>query len=369
MCTSVMTQATQPSGDVGVDSTGLADRIVESTTATLEMFGLYLGNRLGLYQWLWDAGPSTVTELASGAGVDGRYAREWLEQQAVAGFISVDRCDASPHARRYWIPEAHVGALVHDTDPEHVAPLARMVVGIANVLDEVLAAYATGDGVPYEHYGADFRHGQGGINRPAFEHDLASSWISAVEGAATALERGGAVADVGCGQGYSTVAIARAWPQAEVVGVDVDRASVSDARAFAASQDSSARFAELGGEGLAGLGSFDVITMLECLHDMAHPVEALRSAREALTADGVLIIADELVADSFVAPGDELERMMYGWSIVHCLPSARTEPESAGLGTVLRASTVAELVAQAGFSACEVVDVDGGFFRIYAARP
>ena len=172
MCTSVMTQATQPSGDVGVDSTGLADRIVESTTATLEMFGLYLGNRLGLYQWLWDAGPSTVTELASGAGVDGRYAREWLEQQAVAGFISVDRCDASPHARRYWIPEAHVGALVHDTDPEHVAPLARMVVGIANVLDEVLAAYATGDGVPYEHYGADFRHGQGGINRPAFEHDL-----------------------------------------------------------------------------------------------------------------------------------------------------------------------------------------------------
>ena len=101
---------------------------------------------------------------------------------------------------------------------------------------------------------------------------------------------------------------------------------------------------------------------------MSHVV-ALEAARAALSEDGVLVIADELVADQFVAPGDELERMMYGWSISHCLPVARSEPDSAALGTVLRSATLEELALAAGFRSVEVIDVDGGFFRLYAVRP
>jgi hypothetical protein len=71
------------------------------------------------------------------------------------------------------------------------------------------------------------------------------------------------------------------------------------------------------------------------------------------------------VAEAFTAPGDDVERMMYGWSVTHCLPVARAESPSEALGTVLRPAVVAELAARAGLARCEVVDVDAGFFRIY----
>lgn len=365
MCT------TLPTADLAPDTAepGLDDRIVGAAISTLELFGVYLGSRLGLYDALHASGPLTAPGLAGVVRIDERYAREWLEQQAVAGFLTVDDPARPADLRSYALPADHVGVLVTPTDGAHVAPLARMVVGIAGALDDVVAAYRTGEGVPYERYGADFRHGQGGINRPAFENDLIDAWLPAVPGVDAALASGGTLADVGCGQGFSTVAIADRWPMASVVGVDVDVASVADARAMAADAGSAARFAALDGAGLAELGPFDVITILESLHDMAHPVAALEAARDALASDGVVVIADELVADEFHAPGDDLERMMYGWSISHCLPVARTASDSAALGTVLRAETVARLAHTAGFTDVEVVDVDGGFFRIYALRP
>jgi hypothetical protein len=91
----------------------------------------------------------------------------------------------------------------------------------------------------------------------------------------------------------------------------------------------------------------------------------LGAVRGALAPGGVVVVADEAVAEQFTAPGDELERMMYGWSVTHCLPASRAEQPSAALGTALRPGAVAELAAEAGFGSCSVVDVDAGFFRIY----
>jgi hypothetical protein len=102
---------------------------------------------------------------------------------------------------------------------------------------------------------------------------------------------------------------------------------------------------------------------------MAQPAAVLRAAREALGPDGVVLVADENVPDYFTGPGDELERMMYGWSVTHCLPSALAEEPSAGIGTVIRAPIVKELAAQAGFTSVERLDVDAGFFQLYVLRP
>ena len=113
-------------------------------------------------------------------------------------------------------------------------------------------------------------------------------------------------------------------------------------------------------------GPFDLVTILESLHDMADPASILRAAAAALAPGGTVLVADECVADHFAPNGDELERMMYGWSVVHCLPACRCEAPSAAIGTVIRRSTVEELAAEAGFSTVTVPDVDAGFFRLYA---
>jgi SAM-dependent methyltransferase len=347
-------------------SIDLTQRLMDATIGALELYAVHIGTELGLYHALDRHGPATPAELAARAGLDERYAREWLEQQAVAGVLDWEGDD--PDSRRFALPAAHRGALVDPVDGDHLAPFAAMVVGVAGALGDVTAAYRTGEGVPYTRYGSHFRHGQGGINRPAFTTDLVKSWLPAVAGVADALAAGGRVVDIGTGHGWSAIAVKCAWPAAEVFGLDTDEESIADARRHAEQAGVEVRFAVAGdgaGDDVRSLGPVDVVLVMETLHDMARPAEVLTAVREALAPGGVVVVADEAVAETFAPPGDDLERMMYGWSVSHCLPAARAEQPSAALGTALRPATVADLAAAAGFASCEVVDVDAGFFRIY----
>jgi 2-polyprenyl-3-methyl-5-hydroxy-6-metoxy-1,4-benzoquinol methylase len=350
------------------DETSLDERLFAATVGALELFGVYVGDRLGLYDALRDGRAVTPGELADACGIHPRYAREWLEQQAVAGVLAVDDVSAAADPRRYRVPASHAGVLTDPTDGAHVAPFARMVVGIANAMEDVIAAYRTGGGVPYSRYGADFHHGQGSINRPAFTTALVDEWLPAMRGATERLRAGGRVADIGAGHGWAAIAVARALPDAELWAFDSDAASIEEARGHAEGAGARVRFEVADATSLASRGPFDLVMLLEVLHDLARPVEVLAAARAALADGGAVLVADEAVTPSFTAPGDDLERMMYGWSIAHCLPSSMAEQPSAAIGTAIREDTVRELAREAGFGRVDVLDADGGFFRLYELR-
>jgi 2-polyprenyl-3-methyl-5-hydroxy-6-metoxy-1,4-benzoquinol methylase len=347
----------------------LEDRLIGAAIGALELQSIHVGRRLGLYEAL--RSPRTAAELADHAGIDVRYAREWLEQQAVAGFVSVDGEIGDDYLDRirFWLNPKQLAVLVHEEDPAHVSPLADMVAGGGLVIDQVVEAYRTGRGVPYAAYGKSFRDGQAGINRPAFVNDLPTSWMEAVPEVAARLREGGKVADLGSGTGWSTIAMARAFPKATVIGFDSDDASVSDAIANADAAGIPVQFIRADASTMAEHGPFDLVLILEVLHDLARPVEALEAARDSLNEGGVVLVADEKVADGFQPQGDDLERMMYGWSVTYCLPASTAEEPSAALGTVLRPSRLKELAGQAGFSRVDTSDIDAGFFRLYALRP
>lgn len=347
----------------------LTARLLQGATHALELYGIFLGKELGLYDLLRSGAKVTASELAAAAGIDGRYTREWLEQQAVAGLLLVEDPAAAAESRRYWLPAEHVNVLAEDDHPAHLAPLAQMVAGIGGALDRVVAAYRTGAGVAYPEFGAAFRRGQSGINRPAFLNDLVHAWIPAMPDVHAALSTSATrIADMGCGAGWSTIAMARAYPSAEVIGFDADEASINDARQNATVRGVSARFAVRDAAAVVSEGPFDLVLVLEALHDMSRPREVLQAVRQVLAPAGSVLIADEKVADHFHAPADDLERLMYGWSIVHCLPVSRAEQPSAAIGTVIRPETVRSLAGEAGFTQVDVLPVDGGFFRLYRLR-
>jgi ubiquinone/menaquinone biosynthesis C-methylase UbiE len=175
------------------------------------------------------------------------------------------------------------------------------------------------------------------------------------------------VLDLGCGLGASALALARAHPRARVLGVDLDEASVAEARAAAAEAGVADRVSFVAGDAaqLAPEAPFDLVTIFEALHDMGDPVGALRAARAVLADGGSVLVADERVADVFTAPGDPTERLMYGWSILHCLPATMAEDPVEATGTVLRAPTLAGWAAAAGFTGFEVLPIDNPFWRFY----
>ncbi len=342
-------------------SDALVERLFTDTIGALELFSIYIGVELGLYEQLARE-PLTAEQLAERAGIAERNSREWLEQQAVAGLIETD----DDGVRRFALSDDHRRVLASPDDPAHVAPFAHMLAGIGGVLDRVVDAYRSGGGVPYSAYGRAFRHGQGHINRPAFVNELPTDWLDAMPDVRSRLcEHGGRVADVGCGQGFSTVAMARAFPRAEVEGIDADERSIADARRHAAEAGARAGFVVADALEIAARGPYDLVLVLEALHDLAQPVETLAAIRASLAPGGVAVIVDERVADSFAAPGDEVERMMYGWSVTHCLPTQMVEQPSAAVGTVLRADTLREFATDAGFGRVSVLPVDNDLFRLY----
>lgn len=348
----------------------LSERVFHSAIQSLELFGIYLGKRLGLYKVLEKSGAMTPGELARAAGLHERYAREWLEQQAVAGFLVVEQQNADAAMRRYILPAEHTGVLAKDDDPAHVAPFAQMIVGIAAALPEVVDAYRNGNGVAYEKYGVDFRQGQGAINRPAFRQDLVDDWMPSIPDLHDYLDstEGARIADVGCGEGWSTIALANAYPNATVIGYDLDQASIEAANGHAASIGSNAAFYHRDAADMATDGPFDLILILESLHDMSQPTKALSALRSALTPHGSLVVVDERVSETFTAPGDDVERMMYGWSISHCLPVAMSDSPSEAIGTAIRPETVRNCAANAGFTNIEFLPIDNELFRFYRLR-
>ena len=255
------TLSTDPSVVEPPDAPASLDtRLFEAAIGSLEMLSVHLGRRLGLYDAIGDAGEVTVDDLATRAAIAPRYAREWLEQQAVAGFVTVDDPDADAAIRRFRLSDEQQAVFVEPDHPAHVSPVADMIAGIGGALDDVADAYRRGTGVAYKDYGPHLRHGQGGINRPAYTTALAD-WLDATEIGPRLRDAGPAarIADVGCGQGWSTIALAAMYPQADIVGFDDDTASIDDARLHAAAAGVDVTFEALPATAVADHGPFDAV--------------------------------------------------------------------------------------------------------------
>jgi 2-polyprenyl-3-methyl-5-hydroxy-6-metoxy-1,4-benzoquinol methylase len=352
----------------------LAGRLFMAGLDSIELLTVYVGLRLDLYRPL-ASDHLSARELADRAGIHVRYAQEWLEQQTVAGFLVCDDRTAAADVRRYFLPAGHATVLLDGDHPACTSPLALALGGVSGVLPDLLEAYRRGTGVPYARYGADFREGQAGFNRPSFVN-LIEDWLAT--GAFDVHQRliatpPARVADVGCGCGWSSIALARAYPSAEIHGFDVDDASIADARRLAGSTGLSDRVRfevrDATETDAASAGRFDLVTIFEAIHDMSQPVEALRVCRTMCAPGGAVIVMDERTADSFAESEGEIERFLYGASVLHCLPVGMAEQPSAATGTVMRASTLREYAERAGYASVEIMAIEHDLYRFYRLNP
>ena len=359
-----MTETSAPTTDE------LTERIFGALLGTVDILAVFLGDRLGWYRSLVDDGPATPVQLAQRTGTHPRYAREWLEQQAVTGLLTLDRLDDDPDARVYSIPSSTAEVMTDVTSLSYLAPFARMFAAVGPQLPALLEAYRNGGGVSWDQLGTEARESQADGNRPWYERELAPA-LAGVPEVHTALSTPGAViADVGCGAGWSSIALARAYPDATVEGFDIDAPSVAMATANAEQQGVSDRVRFTAGDA-SGMpaGRFTAAFAFECVHDMPRPVEVLSAARAALAPGGFMVVMDEAVAEEFAPHGDELERMMYGFSLLVCLPDGLSGDGSVGTGTVMRPATLRRYAQEAGFTDVDVLPIeDFGFWRFYLLR-
>ncbi|MDP3968597.1 MAG: class I SAM-dependent methyltransferase [Nocardioides sp.] len=344
----------------------VAERLFGSLLGTVEIMSVYLGDRLGWYRSLASDGPASPLELSQRTDTQVRYAREWLEQQAVAGLLTLES-DGAPDDRRFAIPPSTAEVMTNPTSLAYLAPMGRMFGAVGPVLPQLLEVYRNGGGVSWDDLGDDARESQADANRPWYDKQLGPALASLPAVHEVLAAPGCQVLDVGCGAGWSSISLARAYPSATVLGVDIDQPSIDLAVANAHESGVGDRVRFLC-QDAASLpeGTVDMAFAFECVHDMPRPVEVLGAVRRALTPGGSLIVMDEAVADVFAPDGDDLERMMYGFSLFVCLPDGLSSSPSVGTGTVMRPSTLQGYGEAAGFATFEVLPIeDFGFWRFY----
>jgi ubiquinone/menaquinone biosynthesis C-methylase UbiE len=344
----------------------VAGRLFEAGLGAFELATVTLGARLGLYRALADGGPATASELAGAAGVDARYTREWCEQQAAAGLLTVDDPRHAPDERRFGMLPGGAAVFLDPDSPAYVIPIGGFLEAVGRVLPALEAAYRAGTGVPYADYAV--QHAQGGFNRPALTHRLVQEWLPQVPDLDTRLHAGGTVAELGCGAGWAAIALARGYPRLRVDGFDIDPVSVEAARRNAtdAGVADRVRFAVADVTDPALDGSYDAVLAVEMVHDLADPVAALRTARR-LTGDGAapVLVIDDHAAETFAAPADAFQRFFHAASVLHCLPVGRCAEHSAQTGTLMRPDTLRAYAAEAGFARVTVLPIEDDLFRFY----
>lgn len=330
---------------------------------------MYLGVRLGYYRALSDGGPANSADLAQPTGTYERYAREWLEQQAISGVLEVDDESLDAKSRRYKLPEACHEVLVDEESLNYLGALPVIFAGAIRPLHTVVQAYRTGGGVAYVDYGIDLVEGQAGMNRAMFLREMGSSWLPKIPEVHQRLlsDPPARVADVGAGAGWSSIAIAKSYPKARIDGFDLDEPSVELARQNAnqAGVHDRVRFHVCDAAEPQLAGRYDLVAAFECIHDMANPVAALRAMKRLAGSSGTVLIVDERVGDSFSTSKNDVDWMMYGGSILHCLPVGMAEKPSAETGTVMRPATLRTYALDAGFKDMEILPIENYFFRFY----
>ncbi len=348
------------------DTEAFAERVFGSIMGAMEVATIYLGDKLGLYEAL-NGSPATAGELAGRAGIAERYAREWLEQQAAIGYLTVDDVSADAAGRRYALPDATAAVVLDRDSLAYSAGIARALVGAYQGLPDLMTAFRTGGGVTWEHFGDDMLTGQSDTNRPLFLSKLGSEWLPQLSGVDQALRAGGRVADIGCGTGWSSIAIALAYPEATVEGFDIDEPSVVQARINAEEMGVADRVTfhdRDAAEADPGQG-YDLVQAIECIHDMPYPTKVLAAMRRLASDRGLVMVVDEGVAERFEAPANPIDQVMYGFSVLVCLPDGMSQPGSAGTGTVMRPDTLRRYAQEAGFSDIEVLPIEHDVFRAY----
>ena len=322
------------------------------------------GVKLGLYRILAEQGPLTSKQLADGAGISERYAREWLAAQAASGFIDHHR-ETSAFSMN---PEQQM-ALAKEDSPVYVAPAFELIASAYIDEPKITNAFLTGEGVGWHEHHECLLRGTEKFFRPGYRAHLVSAWLPAIDGAIEKLQSGAKVADIGCGCGASTIVMARAFPASQFVGFDYHEPSIERARQAALEEGDppNLRFEIAKAKDAPG-SDYDLVACFDCLHDMGDPVGASRHVLTMLKPDGIFVLVEPFAGDSLSDNLNPVGRMYYSASTMICTPGSLAQEVGLALGAQAGEARLTEVLEEAGFSRVRRA-AETPFNLIIEARP
>lgn len=367
-----MTTTDVPTTDIGttdIDTTAVeafAQQVAGLITGGATTALMVVGDRLGLYAELARGGAATSEQLAARTGCAERHLREWLAQQAAVGILDHDAATST-----FRLPPERAAVLAGDDSPASMIGAAPIVTGMHRGIDRLTAAFRSGAGIPWGEQDETIFESTERFFRTGYRTCLLPQWLPALDGVEEKLARGIDVADVGCGRGAPLILMAQAFPASRFLGIDIHAGSVEVARA---------RIAEAGLEDRVEVEvnfcqgypqrGYDLITFCDVLHDLGDPTASAAYAREALAADGTVMVVEPRAGDDLAETLETIPMaaLNYAASTVLCTPNSLSQPGAVALGSQAGAEAVCQVLSDAGFGSVRRA-ADSPFHTVIEARP
>ena len=324
----------------------------------------YVGDRLGLFRDLHEDGPATASELANRAGIDERYAAEWLRGLSAPGYVGHD-----DRTGRYELSAEHAQVLAVEGGPFFLGGGYQGFGAVLQPLESIVRAFRTGGGARQEEYGPEWWASMERFTNGWFENLLLQVWIPSMPDVERKLRAGCDYADVGCGSGRALVKLAQGFPRSRFVGYDVFPVQVERARTRLQAEGLGDQVSvELADAAELLPERYDVISTYDVIHDAVDPLGLLRGIHGSLSEDGIYVCLDTNCADRHEDNTGPIAAMLYGISVFYCMTTSLANG-GAGLGTCgLPEAKARELCTQAGFSGLRRVPMDNPFNTLYEVR-
>ena len=300
-------------------------KAIGDIASTISAMLVIIGDRLGLYKAMAEPGqPITSEELAKKTNTNERLIREWLANQAAGGYITYDASN-----RKYSLPPEQIMALADENSPVYIHGAYQAIRSYFKDEDKFVEMFKTGKGLRWEEHHHDLYEGSALFYKSNYVGNLVSSWIPSLEGVEDKLKQGAKVADIGCGYGISTILMAKAYPNSKFYGFDNHGPSIEQAKGQVRKEEQkgggrigNVEFNAVSANDESIGNDYDLITFLDCLHDMADPVGAMKSAKHSLKPDGTCMIIEPMANDKLEENLNLVGRTFYAASTLVCVPNS-----------------------------------------------
>jgi len=306
-----------------------------------------IGHRCELFDIMSKMAPATSVEIASRAGLNERYVREWLGAMVMGRIVEV-----TPGALHFFLPPEHAAFLIRDASIDNLAVFSQYIPMLGAVEDDMVECFRKGGGVPYSKY-TRFHEIMAEESGQSVLLLLETHILPLIPGLRERLSNGIRMLDVGCGQGHIINKLASLYPRSLFFGIDFSNETLAHAREEASL---------LGCKNIQFIASdlsdfdttvendsYDFITSFDAIHDQSKPLNVLKGINRALKADGVYLMQENSgTSDLEKDVEHHIGTLLYTISCLHCLPVSLAQ-DGEGLGAMWGEENIRQYLHKAGF--------------------